>query len=378
MVKRKDLTPKIQDLTGLLNSLYPAQYAEEWDNVGLQVGDPQAEVNRVLVCLDTSEPVLAAAHKLGAEAVVAHHPLIFKPLKSLTPTDETGQLVWRAARGGIAVLAAHTNLDRACPGLNDWLAERLGVEQPQPLQLGGGQELFKLVVFVPQGHAAEVADALFAAGAGQIGNYDRCSFRTAGIGTFRGGETTTPFLGTPGVEEQAEELRLETIVPREALNRCLTRLLKAHPYEEVAYDLIPLANRRSDIGLGRIGRLAEPLPLKDFSARVAERLGATALRWVGDGEQPVHKVALCGGSGASLLQEAVRQGADVLVTGDVKYHEARSAEAQGIGLVDAGHFATEQLAVTGLVAALENKARERGLKLEFFAMDGETEPFRLI
>jgi len=378
MVKRKEQQPRIQDLTGLLNSLYPVQYAEEWDNVGLQVGDPQGHVSRVLVCLDTTEQVLAQAEQLGAEAVISHHPLIFKPLKSLSPTDETGQLVWRAARGGIAVLAAHTNLDRACPGLNDWLAERLEVADPQPLLLGGGQELFKLVVFVPAGHETQVADALFAAGAGQVGNYDRCSFRSVGTGTFRGGDGTTPFLGTPGVEEQAEELRLEVIVPREALNRCLARLLRAHPYEEVAYDLIPLANRRPDIGLGRIGRLVEPLPLRDFAARVATRLGTATLRWVGDGGQPVHKVALCGGSGASLLPEAVRQGADVLVTGDVKYHEARSAEHQEIGLIDAGHFATEQLAVAGLVAALERKARERGLKLEFITMEGESDPFRVL
>lgn len=376
MVKRKDQQPRVQDLTGLLNSLYPAQYAEEWDNVGLQVGDPQAIVSRVLVCLDTTESAMIAAEQLGAEAIVSHHPLIFKPLKSLSPTDETGQLVWRAARGGIAVLAAHTNLDRARPGLNDWLAERLEVQQAQPLQLGGGQELFKLVVFVPAGHETQVAEALFAAGAGQVGNYDRCSFRSAGTGTFRGGEATQPFLGTPGVEEQAEELRLEVIVAREALSRVQNKLLKAHPYEEVAFDLIPLANRRSDIGLGRIGRLAEPLPLAAFAARVAERLDTTTLRWVGDGEQKVSKVALCGGSGAFLLQEAARQGADVLVTGDVKYHEARSAEFQGVGLIDAGHFASEQLAVAGLVAALTEKARERGLNLEFITMEGETDPFR--
>jgi len=378
MAKTRQQTSRIQDLNGLLNALYPAQFAEDWDNVGLQVGDPLARVDRVLVCLDPTREALAEAAERHTQAIISHHPLIFKPLKQLTPNSETGSLVWEAVRSDIAVFSLHTNLDRANPGLNDWLAEKLQLEGCQPLLLGRGDELFKLVVFVPEGHLEVVAEALFAAGAGQIGNYDRCSFRTAGTGTFRGGEGTDPFLGAPGETEQASEQRLETIVPRERLARVTRALLKAHPYEEVAYDLIPLANQRSDIGLGRIGRLAQATTLEAFAASVKQILGCAALRWTGQAGQKVAKVAVCGGSGASLLQEAVRQGADVLVTGDVKYHEARSALEQGVGLIDAGHFATEHLMVAGLTKALSQAAAERGLPIEFIAMNSEADPFQTL
>jgi dinuclear metal center YbgI/SA1388 family protein len=371
-------TVRVQDITGLLNRLYPPQFAEDWDNVGLQVGDLQAPVEKILVCLDPTGAALDQAEAANAQLVISHHPLIFRPLKSLTPTDSTGQLVWQAARAGIAVASVHTNLDRACPGLNDWLAERLQLNESLPLQFGRGQELFKLVVFVPEAHLDQVAEALFAAGAGQIGKYDRCSFRSSGSGTFRAGAGAQPFLGQPGETEVASEFRLEVIVPTERLARVTQKLLKAHPYEEVAYDLLPLANRREDIGLGRIGRLAKPVALKTFAGQVKTALGGHVLRWVGAPERLVSKVALCGGSGASLLTEAVRQGADVLVTGDVKYHDAKIAQEQNIGLIDAGHFATEHLMVERLVSTLQQLVAERNWPLVIVPMTGEADPFRSV
>lgn len=372
----KTPTTRVQDLAGLLNQLYPQAYAEEWDNVGLQVGDPQAAVDKVLVCLDPTEAALEAAAAAGAQLVVSHHPLIFRPLKSLTPVSEPGKLAWRAVQRGIAIYSAHTNLDRARPGLNDWLAARLQLHDCTPLQFGQGQELFKLVVFVPESHLDPVTEALFAAGAGHIGNYDRCSFRCAGTGTFRGGSDSQPFIGTPGEQEAAAEYRLEVIVPAEKLARVTQKLFKAHPYEEVAYDLIPLANKREDIGLGRIGRLEQSCSLAEYVEQVKAALGCHALRWVGDPQRQIRKVALCGGSGASLLSEAVRQGADLLVTGDVKYHDARIAEEQNIGLIDAGHFATERLMVAGLVGQLQQAVVERNWKLEVLPLAGEQDPFR--
>lgn len=331
----------------------------------------------MLICLDPSEKALTAAVAAGAEAILTHHPLIFQPLKNITPANETGRLILTAARAEIAVICAHTNLDRAPNGLNDWLAARLGLNATTPLALGG-DELLKLVVFVPAGYEDVVAEALFQGGAGQIGNYDRCSFQSDGTGTYRPGEGSHPFRGRTGETERTGEVRLETIVPRHRLNRTVERMLKAHPYEEAAYDLIPLANRHPDIGLGRIGRLAQATTLKLFAGQVKEALGAGALRLVGKMEAQVTKVALCGGSGASLMHEAIRQGADVLVTGDVKYHEARSAEYQGLALIDAGHFATEQLMVRGLAQVLRGEAARRGTAIEFLEMEGEEEPFRLI
>jgi dinuclear metal center YbgI/SA1388 family protein len=235
---KKERVARIQDLVGLVNALYPTVLAEEWDNVGLHVGDPAAELRRVLVCLDPSEKVLEAAKAEGAQAILSHHPLIFHPIKSLVPLDETGRILFRAVREGIAVLCAHTNLDRAQGGLNDWLAARVGVEKTRPLVPGRG-ELVKLVVFVPEGYEGKVSDALFDAGAGKMGRYDCCSFRTTGTGTFRPGAGTAPFVGRVGVMESVHEVRLETIFPRELLNRVVDKMLKAHPYEEVAYDIMP-------------------------------------------------------------------------------------------------------------------------------------------
>lgn len=365
---------RVQDLLGLVHGLFPPELAEEWDNVGLQVGDPTATVARVLVALDPSAAAVAAAAAQGAQLLITHHPLLFKPLRRLTPDDPVGRVVWQAVRNGVAIIAAHTNLDVASDGLNRWLANRLGVEGCQPLQPAAGH-LFKLVVFVPVDHGEAVADALFAAGAGQVGAYDHCSFRTLGTGTFRPGAGTTPFIGTVGQREVVEEVRLETVVPQRRLSRVLERMLKAHPYEEVAYDLLPLANQLPGAGLGRIGRLAEPLALAALAERIKGALGCQTVRLVGHPEQVVGKVAVCGGSGAGLIQEARRRGAEVLVTGDIKYHEARQAEALGLALIDAGHFATEQLAAAELAARLGEEAAARGWRLDVLVHAGEHDPF---
>ena len=368
---------RLQDLLGLLTARSPPQWAESWDNVGLQVGDPTDEVRRVLVCLDAGDAALEAALTAEAQAIVSHHPLIFSPIKSLSPRDETGKTIFRAIRSGISILSVHTNLDRAPEGLNAWLARRLGLEDTAALA-SGDSKLFKLVVFVPRGYEEQVAEALFRGGAGHLGKYDQCSFQAPGVGSFRPGQGAAPFLGKVGEIERAEEIRLETVVPGEALNRVLAKLQKSHPYEEVAFDVIPLANRRSDLGLGRIGRLSAPLLLSDFARQVKSKLSAPWIRTVGDLDRPVQKIALCGGSGGSLIGEALRQGADVLVTGDLKYHEARRAEAEGMALIDAGHFASEHLMVSELAAILRGESERRQMDIEFIETEGEEEPFKVL
>lgn len=369
----KERTVRLQDLLGLLHRLYPPTLAENWDNVGLQVGDPVASVSRILVCLDASEHALDEALRIGAQAIFCHHPLVFQPLKRLSPVDETGCLLFRAVREGVAIVSAHTNLDCAANGINDWLAAALGVEKPLPLQAGG--DLVKLVVFVPSGYEERVATALFDAGAGAIGHYDSCSFRSDGVGTFRPDETSNPFVGEAGTLERVREIRLETLLTREVQGRVIQRMLKAHPYEEVAYDLIPLANRRNDVGLGRIGYLSQPTTLGAFTAAVKQALGVAHVRIVGDLEKKVSKVAVCGGSGASLLGEADRQGADVLVTGDVKYHEAFSARSRNIALIDAGHFGTEHIMVKHLAEVLRHATATRRMDVQIEELQGEKDPF---
>ena len=366
---------RIQDLVGLIHKLYAPELAEDWDNVGLQVGDPGRPLDRVMVALDPGLEAVEAARDAGAQALVTHHPLLFKPVKRLTPDDAVGKVLWTAVRDDVAIISAHTNLDCAVDGLNSWLAEKMGVEQAVPLQAVAGDYL-KLVVFVPVGHEEAVADALFSAGGGQIGAYDQCSFRSSGEGTFRPGPGTQPYIGTVGQREKTEEVRLETIIPKRKLLRVLEKMQKAHPYEEVAYDLLPLQNQVPGAGLGRVGKLAQQTTLGEFAARVKESLGCDHLRLIGADQMPVRKVALCGGSGAFLLQTAHRQGADVLVTGDVKYHEARQAEELGIALIDAGHFATEQLMIEQVTQSLQAAARQLNWGVAFEAYTGEEDPFR--
>ena len=368
---------RVQDVVGLLNGLYPPVLAEEWDNVGLQVGDPAVAVSHVAVSLDPSPVAVEEAIGLGAEMLVCHHPLIFRPLKQVTTRDETGRLVCTAVRGGLAIMSAHTNLDRAHNGLNDWLAQALGLAESTPLETPSGL-LFKLVVFVPVEHKEMVAEAMFEAGAGQVGAYDRCSFSSAGIGNFRPSAGTNPFVGKVGEVESVEELRLEVLVPKEALSRVVSRLIKAHPYEEVAYDLVPIANNRTDIGLGRIGRLSKVTLLDDVLLQIKAALLVETLRVAGAKSDKIKKLAVCGGSGASLLQAASRQGADLLVTGDVSYHDARKAEELGLTVVDAGHFATEHIVVDQLTRALKSAAKANGLDFEVSAVTGEQDPFRTV
>ncbi len=368
---------RVQDVVGLLNALYPPVLAEDWDNVGLQVGDPAAKVSRVAISLDPSPVAVDAVISLGAEMLVCHHPLIFRPLQQVTTRDETGRLVCTALRGGLAIMSAHTNLDRAHNGLNDWLAQALGLAETTPLETPTGL-LFKLVVFVPIEHKELVAEAMFEAGAGQVGAYDRCSFSSAGTGTFRPSAGTKPFVGKVGEEASVEEVRLEVLVPKEALSRVVSRLIKAHPYEEVAYDLLPIINNRTDIGLGRIGRLSKVTALSDVILQIKAALQIETLRVAGAGSDKIKKVAVCGGSGSSLLQTASRQGADLLVTGDVSYHDARKAEALGLTVVDAGHFATEHIAVEQLSRTLKAAAKEKGLDFEVSAVTGEQDPFRTV
>jgi dinuclear metal center YbgI/SA1388 family protein len=367
---------KVSDILGIINKIAPPVLAEPWDNVGLQVGDPTAAVTRIMVALDPVPAAVDQAISASCQLLVTHHPLVFTPLKRISTADQTGALLHRAIRHGLAVIALHTNYDVAAGGLNDLLADRLGLAGSRPLKVTTRDELVKLTVFVPATHREQVLSALFRHGGG-IGRYDQCSFRTAGEGTFRPLDGAEPFIGTVGSRETVAEERLELLLRRSAQGAAVKALLATHPYEEPAFDLVPLLNEGVPLGLGRIGELAGPVSLAEFAARVKECLGVSALRLTGDPTRQVRRVALCGGSGASLLHEAARQGAGVLVTGDVKYHDAREAEALNIALVDAGHFATERLMVAGVADRLRQELATRRLEAEVLPCTAETDPFTL-
>lgn len=359
-----------------IEQLAPLSLAEEWDNPGWQLGDPGAPVQRVLLALDVDAEVCREARERGAQLIVSHHPLFFKAFKQIRLDRPAGALVADLLRAGIGVYAAHTNLDSARQGVNDVLAARFELQHTSVLKPGGGERYLKLVVFVPAEHADTVRNALGDAGAGWIGNYSHCTFAAAGTGTFRPLPGTNPYIGRVGRLEQVHEVRLETILPASLAKRVIEVMLAAHPYEEVAYDLYPLANETTPAaGPGRVGELPRPLPLGDFVRRVRDVLSPPGLRWGGPAERPVRKVALCGGAGSGLWPEALAAGADVLLTGDVGYHQARDMLAAGLAFVDAGHYGTEKVILPALRDYLVRRCREEELPVEFVVSEHQADPF---
>lgn len=337
----------VADVVAALDRHYPPTWAESWDAVGLAVGDPAAPVRRVLLAVDPVEPVLREAVARGADLVITHHPLLLSGVTSVARGEAKGRVVHDAIRAGVALFNAHTNADVAPDGVNQALADTLGLLDPRPLLPATERALDQLTVFVPRAGVDPLLDALTAAGAGRIGDYDRASFRSDGIGTFRPLPGARPAVGAVGEQERVEETRLELAVPRAARRDVLAALRAAHPYEEPAFALVEQIGEPGSRGLGRVGRLSAATTLAGFADLVAERLPATAwgVRAAGDPGRRVETVAVCGGSGASEIDAARAAGADVYLTADLKHHVTSEATTEigpdAMGLVDAAHWATE-------------------------------------
>jgi len=338
--------PTVQDIARLLEAHAPLAYQESYDNAGLQCGDPKAEVQGVLIALDCTPAVLAEALRRGCNVVVCHHPVIFRPLKRLTGANEVERTIIMALKNDVAIYAAHTNLDNVRQGVNDKLAEKLGLVNTSTLAPQSGT-LARLITYVPNRTEDQQADlagrvltALYQAGAGQVGNYSECSFRMPGTGTFTPGAGTRPAIGFEHMPEEVPELRLEVLLPLHRQSAVLQALRNAHPYEEVAYELIKLENTNQDVGAGLVGELPQAMAPAAFRELLKERLRVPMVRFTAF-EQEIKKVALCGGAGAFLIGAARAAGADAYVTGDVKYHEFFGAEGR-LMLCDVGHFESEQ------------------------------------
>jgi dinuclear metal center YbgI/SA1388 family protein len=329
----------VAQIAEAVERITPPALAEAWDNCGLQVGDLAAEASRVLVALTPLPEVFEEAEETGADFLLFHHPLIFTPLKSIDTASYPGDLLARAIRKGLAVYAAHTSYDAALEGVSAALAETLGLRGPLRVVSPRGA-LRKLVVFVPEENVDGVAQALARAGAGVIGDYTECTFRTRGTGTFRGGEAANPYLGEKGWLERVEEVRIETVVPAHAVRRAVDAATTAHPYEEVALDVYPVEGSPEGCGYGRIGTLPEPLTSEELRQHVSDALGFSA-RLVADQGRRIEHLAVLGGSGGSFIPEVGASGAHAYVTGDIDYHDALLAESLGLTLIDAGHAATE-------------------------------------
>lgn len=354
----------VADVAALCDRLWPPDWAESWDNVGLLAGAPGGPADRCMWALDADPAAVDEAADAGCGLLLTHHPVPFRPLRRVIADDPAGAVVLLAARRGVALYAAHTNLDVAPEGTGHCLGQALGLRSAGLLQTTSRDPLYKLVTFVPAGHADAVRDALAAAGAGQLGRYSHCSFGTAGTGTFRALPGANPFVGEVGVLHREPEVRLEMLVPEPVRAAAVAALLRAHPYEEVAYDVIRLGNDGPARGYGVVGDLRRAVPLSAYAAAVARRLEAPATRYAGPPGRDVRRVAACGGAGAGCVPAALAAGADVLVTADVRYHEARDAEAAGLALVDPGHQATEWPVVPGAAAALRRSAEAAGVALE--------------
>ncbi|MDF2626655.1 MAG: hypothetical protein K0R39_486 [Symbiobacteriaceae bacterium] len=368
----------IGKIAGYIEELAPLAWAESWDNVGLQVGDPARPASRILVALELTGGVVEEAIAARADLIVVHHPAIFKPWKAIRFDTPGGQRVERLVKAGIGLYAAHTNLDQALGGTNDTLAALAGLSHHEVLMPLGEEKYVKLVVFVPKGHEDAVRAALARAGAGHIGNYSHCTFQTPGTGTFLPLDGTRPFIGQQGRLEYAEELRLETIIPESGVRKAVQAMIGAHPYEEVAYDLYPLANPGRSRGHGRIGRLAAPVTLEELVGRLKHALGIPHLRVVGDLGRQVQQIAVGAGSGGMLIPVAAGRGADVLITGDVDYHDAQDAADAGLAVIDVGHYNSEVIVVPPLARYLREKLAQDGLEAEVLEAQAGRDPFLFV
>jgi dinuclear metal center YbgI/SA1388 family protein len=342
---------KIQDIICVLEQLAAPILQESYDNVGLIIGDKNWDCTGIVCSLDATEAVILEAKSKGCNLVVAHHPIIFSGLKKINGNNYIEKAIIAAIKNDIAIYAIHTNLDNVLYGVNQKMAERLGLINTQILAPKKGL-LQKLFTFVPEKQAEKVREAIFTAGAGHIGNYKECSFNATGTGTFKGGENTNPYVGEIGKRHEETEIKVEVIFPNWLEHAVITALKNTHPYEEPAYDLITLNNEFTTIGSGIIGELPEPIEEHLFLQMLKTSFDLQVIRHSPLLAKPIKKVAVCGGAGSFLIKKAANAKADIYITGDIKYHEFFDANNQLV-VADIGHWESEQFTVELLMEVLQ-------------------------
>ena len=374
MTTVRDVT--VGSVCHFLQELAPLALAEDWDNVGLLLGDEAAEVTRVLTCLTLTPDVAEEAIQVGARLVVTHHPVLFKPVKKLNASTSEGRMLLKLLRHGIAVYSPHTAYDNAATGINQQLAELLELNDIVPLRprpAGASGELCKLVTYVPEGQYEAVRRAIWDAGAGAIGNYHDCSFNVRGMGTFFGSEDSHPAVGRAGRLEEVEEMRVEVICPSSRLDVALAALRAAHPYEVPAIDVLPLVSMPDGSGAGRYGRLPQPMSLRELNRLVAERLRQPHVQFVGDPAHRIETLGIACGAAAEFLRDAHRAGCQALLTGEARFHACLEACDLNMAILLPGHYATERPAMEELARRLATQFPG----LIATASDRERDPVRL-
>ncbi|WP_444685114.1 Nif3-like dinuclear metal center hexameric protein [Alkalicoccus luteus] len=367
----------VQTVLQFMEQHAPKRLAVEGDPIGLQIGSVKKRASKIMITLDVLEPVVDEAVANGVDMIIAHHPLLFRPLKQLNTDTSYGRAVEKLIKHDITVFAAHTNLDVAEGGVNDMMADALGIRDTEALAPVTEEKFKKMVVFVPHDHADAVRNALGQAGAGHIGDYSHCSFSTEGKGAFIPGSGANPYIGTKGRMERPEEERIETIFPASLERKVIRAMLDAHPYEEAAYDIYSLDNPGRTYGLGRIGKLDQSVSLREFTERVKEAFGVNGVRVVGDLDKTITKAAVLGGDGNKYTMHALRQGADVYVTGDLYFHVAHDAWMEGLTMIDPGHH-VEQIMKQALAEQLSSWLRDQKSTTEVIVSEINTDPFQFM
>lgn len=364
---------KHRDLFQLMDIWAPKTLAYDWDPIGMQVGSGTDETKNILTTLDVTEAVVEEAIKKDANLIIAHHPLLFKAVQHLDMNTPKGRVVQQLIKHDITVYAAHTNLDVAKNGVNDLLCQAIGLETTGNLLPVSSERLFKLVVYVPTTHTDVVKEALGKAGAGHIGNYSHCTFQTDGTGSFKPLEDANQFIGEKSSLAKVEEHRVETIVTEVDLPQVIQAMTIVHPYEEVAHDIFPLHQKGKENGLGRVGYLADEMTLATLCQKVKTSFSLDGLRFVGNPEQKVRKVAVLGGSGEKYVQQAIAQKADVYLTGDISFHVAQDAQEMGLNLIDPGHHVEEIMK-----KATQDYIQHHFPQLDIFTSTTNTNPFQFL
>lgn len=356
---------QLQKIINLMESFAPLKLAETWDNPGLLVGNPDDEIKKAFITLDVTMDTVDYAVHHNFDLIISHHPVIFNKLSAIRTDTYEGRLLQKLLIHHIAVYSAHTNWDSADGGVNDVLAQKLGLQDVQGLVPVHTEKLFKIAVYVPETHADAVRKAMGESGAGFIGNYSHCSFSCSGEGQFLPLEGTHPFIGKAGMLERTPEVRIETIVPESRVALVLSATKLVHPYEEPAIDVFPLENKGKEYFLGRIGSLSKPESARIILRKIKRALGIQILTYAGNEDKQIQKIALCGGAGASFIENAKAAGAQLYVTADIKYHEAQEAVKQDIVIADGSHFGTENISIPILANRLQAAARERDWSIDW-------------
>lgn len=366
---------KAAEIIQLMAKIAPASLAEDWDNVGMQVGDDLQEVKNILIALDFNREVLNEAVQKNCQMIITHHPFLFEGIKSINTQNESGRLIFELIKNNICLFSAHTNLDIADGGLNDYLSQKLKIKNTAILKVTKNINYYKLITYIPKDNLSEVKEALYEKGIGRYKNYSHCGFYHQGKGNFKALEGSDPYLGEKHQLNEVEEYRFESIVKEDNLDKVIKKLLKVHPYEEPAWDLFKMENMSEKKGIGRIGKLQEEIDLDSLIVKIKGIFQLDLMKVV-KAKNKIKKIAICSGSGADFIKDAYYKGADLYLTGDVKYHEAQKAEELGMSLIDIGHYGSEKFVKELLFEKLQQKANKKINKnINFIISEIKTRPW---